>query len=169
MGMRLGIRNLGSNTSGSYSTGNSIVQTSDDGYAVAGNLKEDGYVIKMDKDGNENWKKTFVGSNNDNFYSIVQSGNDYVVAGFKGKDYIWNGPQGDLWVIKLDSNGTEAWNKTIGDGRGTNQEEGSSIIQTTDGNYVVAGHLGYMVRTSVSYSFNNYGWLMKLDSNGNLE
>ena len=116
-------KEFGSNTSGSYSTGNSIVQTSDDGYAVAGNLKEDGYVIKMDKDGNENWKKTFVGSNNDNFYSIVQSGNDYVVAGFKGKDYIWNGPQGDLWVIKLDSNGTEAWNKTIGDGRGTNQED----------------------------------------------
>ena len=57
------------------------------------------------------WKKTFGGSHSDGFYSIVQSGNDYVVAGFKGVDYGFRVAQGDLWVIKLNSNGDSGFGK----------------------------------------------------------
>ena len=45
----------------------------------------------------------------------------------------------DIWLTKLDANGTMVWNKTIG---GSDDDYGASIIATSDGNYIIAGYSG---------------------------
>ena len=65
--------------------------------------------------------------------------------------------EGGAWLIKVDEDGREQWNRTFGEwnttfgGRG---EEAYSVLQTKDGGYVLAG----------------YGFLMiKTDANGNMQ
>jgi hypothetical protein len=150
---------------GSYADGaNSIIQSSDGGYVVAGYTDSFGvdsrdiYVVKLDSGGNVQWTKTIVRSSSwDEAYSIIQSSDGgYVVAG----ETLNFGGTSDFYVVKLDSGGNVQWTKTIG---GISQDEAYSIIQSSDGGYVVAGR---------TLSFGAGGWdiyVVKLDSGGNVE
>jgi len=141
---------------GSDSDGaNSIAQTSDGGYIVAGWTGDDVWVIKLDKNGNKEWDKTFGGSDKDEAYSIVQtSDGGYIVAGYTDS----KGGDDDAWVIKLDKNGNEEWDKTFG---GNFLDDANSIAQTSDGGYIVAGY------TRSKGAGGDDAWVIKLDKNGN--
>ena len=142
--------------------GNSLIQTSDGGYAVAGGTKsfgageKDVYLVKLDAKGNLQWIKTIGGESDDWGYSLIQtSDGGYAVAG--GTESFGAGGD-DVYVVKLDANGNLQWTKTIG---GPDDESGKSLIQTSDGGYAIAGF---------TYSFGA-GWndvyVVKLDKNGN--
>jgi hypothetical protein len=142
----------------------SIIQTNDGGYAVAGfTVSEDTgdrdfWVIKLDKDGNKVWDKTFGGTSEDWANSIIQTKNgDYIVAGWTKS--IGAGKT-DVWIVKLDKRGNLVWDKTFG---GSENDEAHSIIQTGDGGYVVAGW------TKSKGAGNSDVWIIKLDENGNLQ
>jgi hypothetical protein len=83
---------------------------------------------------NSTFAKTIGGSSDDGAYSIIQSSDGgYVVAGWTlsfGAGYT------DFYVVKMDSSGNVQWTKTIG---GSDLDEAYSIIQSSDGGYVVAG------------------------------
>jgi hypothetical protein len=118
----------------------SITQTKDGGYALAGetwsfgNGEADIYIVKLDKNGNKLWQKTFGGRKGDKAYSITQTKDGgYVVAG--ETDSFGNG--GDMYIVKLDKNGNKLWQKTFG---GSKMDYAYSIIQTKYGGYVVAGY-----------------------------
>ena len=65
----------------------------------------------------------------------------------------------DLWVLKLDTNGDIAWQKTYG---GEAFDGATFIQQTSDGGYVVAGWtLSFGAGTSDM-------WILKLDSDGDI-
>jgi hypothetical protein len=139
---------------------NSIVETSDGGYAVAGysysDIKlDDFWVMKLDPDGNVLWQKTYGDSDSQEANSIVEtSDGGYAVAGRSSspeKDY-------DFWVMKLDPDGNVLWQKTYGD---SNYQRASSIVETSDGGYAVAGR-------SYSPEKNFDFWVMKLDPSGNV-
>ncbi len=143
--------------------GFSIIQTTDGDYVIAGYTGsfgagwEDVYVVKLDSMGNLLWARTIGGANHEQGYSIIQAADgSYVIAGYT----ISFGQGGsDVYVLKLDSNGNVVWTRTIG---GASQDDGYSIIQTTDGGYVIAG---------VTTSFGSGGpdvYVVKLDANGNL-
>ena len=142
-------------------TANSIIQTKDGGYAVAGNTVTKGtitdvWVLKLDSTGTKVWDKTFGGANPDYAYSIIQTKDDgYAVGGStqsKG-----NGKQ-DLWVLKLNSTGTKVWDKTFG---GAQSDNVNSIVQTNNGGYVIAGDT--QSKGSGGYDF----WVLELDADGN--
>ncbi len=147
-----------------YDWANSIQQTSDGGYIVAGSTSSFGagsndvWVLKLDANGNVEWQKTYGSSRNEGAFSIQQtSDGGYIVAGgtssFGAGDY-------DFWVLKLDASGNVEWQKTYG---GSDGEYAQSIQQTTDGGYIVAGYTN-------SFSAGNYDfWVLKLDSGGNVE
>jgi len=145
-----------------YDVAHSIQQTTDGGYIVAGYTNSfgyyDAYILKLNSDGSLAWQKTFGGTGYDEAYSIQQTTDGgYIVA---GKTYPFRAGDYDIYILKLNSDGSLVWSKTFG---GSNNDEAYSIQQTTDGGYIVAGK---------TYTFGavwSDAYVLKLDSDGSLE
>ncbi len=144
--------------------GNSLIQTSDGGYAIAGSTTSFGagewdvYLVKLDASGNLQWTKTIGGPASEAGNSFIQtSDGGYAIA---GSTTSFGVGQLDVYVVKLDASGNLQWTKTIG---GENNDWGLSLIQTSDGGYAIAGS---------TTSFGAGGadvYVVKLDANGNLQ
>jgi hypothetical protein len=149
----------GSNNDNGYS----IIETKDKGLAIAGMTNSfsigsyDVYVIKLDSAGNLQWTRTVGGVGDDEGYSIIQARDGgYVIAGYTTS---FGAGDDDVYVIKLDSVGNLQWTKVIG---GTNVDLANSIVQATDGGYLIGGSTG-------SYGLDMDMYVIKLDSLGNLK
>jgi hypothetical protein len=88
----------------------SIQQTEDGGYIVAGETDSfgaggrDAWIMKLDGSGSVTWQKTYGGTDYDYGYSIQQTGDGgYVMAGGSAS---FNAGNDDIWLIKLDGNGS---------------------------------------------------------------
>jgi len=131
----------------------SVTQTSDGGYAIAGETDSFGsgiqaYLVKTFADGTMAWNKTYGGPTYDYGYSMVQtSDGGYAIAGYTDSF----GSGGQAYLVKTFADGTMAWNKTYG---GSNGGSALSVVQTSDGGYVIAGFTGGDL------------WLVKTDSAG---
>jgi hypothetical protein len=161
---------------------NSIKQTADGGYVVAGSSNSndgdvagnnglyDYWIVKLDGSGSIQWQKCLGGSSNDHAYSIQQTTDGgYIVAGGASSsdgDVANNFGWSDYWVVKLDAAGNIQWQKCLG---GTHIDVAKSIQQTTDGGYVIAGY----TRSNDGNVSGNHGaidyWIVKLDVSGNLQ
>ena len=145
-------------------SGNSLIQTPDGGYVIAGYTRSFGagewdvYVVKLDANGNLQWTKTIGGPADEIGISLIQtSDGGYAIAGATES---FGAGSGDVYVVKLDAKGNLQWTKTIG---GPESEGGYSLVQTSDGGYAIAGYTG---------SFDARGWdvyVIKLNANGNLQ
>jgi len=122
----------GSLETGSY--GNSVQETSDHGYVIAGMLNVQGCLLKTDASGTELWRKNpFL--------------NDYRLFYYSGKQttdggYIATG----MGLVKTDAQGNEEWNKTM-------PQPFICDLQSSDGGYVMVG--------STSGYYGGDIWLMK--------
>ena len=147
--------------------GFAIIQTTDNGYAIAGFTSSFGqggpdvYIVKLDSVGNLQWTRTIGGANGEFGSSIVQTADGgYIITGGTSTFCSIGCPTGyDLYVVKLDATGNLQWTKAIG---GSNYETSRSIIQTPDGGYVIVGWTN---------SFGQAGWnvyVVKLTNTGQL-
>jgi hypothetical protein len=142
----------------------SVQQASDGGYIVAGTTwsfgagSADLFLIKTDANGNIIWAKTYGGTYYEYASSVQQtSDGGYIVVG--GTSSFGAGSP-DIFLIKTDANGNVQWAKTYG---GTDWEEVSSVQQTSDGGYIVAG-------LTDSFGAGYYDiFLIKTDANGNIQ
>ena len=144
--------------------GNSVVQTSDGGYAIAGSTLSYGagvsdvYLVKTDASGNMLWNKTYGGPGNDYGTSVVQTNDGgYAIAGYT---YSFGAGVSDVYLVKTDANGNMQWNKTYG---GNSTDYGYSVVQTGDGGYATTGYTA-----SFGVSVNDV-YLVKTDANGNMQ
>jgi hypothetical protein len=136
---------------------NSMVQTSDGGYALIGETESFGakftdfLLVKTDSMGNMEWNKTYdaIGGRDYAPYVIQASDDGYVLVG-KTQSSVIEGY--DCWLIKTDSVGVVEWDQTY---RVVGDPHPNSIVQTGDGGYAIAGGPNY--------------WLIKTDSSGNIE
>lgn len=138
-----------------YDDANSVIQTSDSGYVVAGASYSAGgtgdvsvskggwdyWVVKLNSSGTQiEWEKSYGGTMHDLAYSIVETpGNGYMLAGFSesnDNDVSGNHGNRDFWTAKLDSSGTIQWSNTFG---GDSLEYCFGMVQTNDGGYILAG------------------------------
>jgi len=147
-----------------FDVGNSLIQTSDGGYAIAGSTQsfsaggQDVYVVKLDANGNLQWTKTIGGKKEDGGNSLIQtSDGGYAIA---GSTHSFGAGDGDVYVVKLDARGNLQWTKTIG---GPASETAFSLIQTSDGGYAIAGFTASFGAGETDL------YLVKLDANGNLQ
>ncbi len=146
----------------------SIQQTIDEGYIVAGNSSSFGsgnrdmWILKLDQDGDIAWQKIYGGGGHDSASSIQQTKNgDYIVVGDTNS---YGAGNFDLWILKLDQNGSVLWQKTYG-GSSNDSIYSGFIQQTTDGGYIVATRTN-----SFGLGTPNYTniWILKIDSSGNI-
>ena len=126
-------------------TAYSVQQTTDGGYIITGSNVDymegdtDHFLTKTDANGVEQWTYIRQGAEAEAYARSVQQTTDggYIITGstnccpgtlsFMG---------GNVYLIKIDGNGIEQWNKKFG---GTGYDEGKSVQQTTDGGYVITG------------------------------
>ena len=169
---------------GEEEVANSILQTSDGGYMIAGYTKSingdvtglhgatfDFWILKIDSIGSLQWQKCLGGSEGEQGWKIIQTNDGgYFVVGtstsFDG-DVSTNNGNIDFWVVKLSNAGTIQWEKSFG---GSNADGAFSAIQLTNGNYMVAGFtLSNDGDVIGNHGGNNWdGWLLNLDVNGTL-
>lgn len=163
-----------------------MVATPDGGYMLGGTSFQGGeggssgstegwydyLAIKIDKDGNKEWQKTFGGSNYDFLYAIVNaSDGGYLLGG-----YSYSGISGDktepsrgsydYWIVKIDKDGNKEWDKTFG---GSDQDVLFGMIATPDGGYLLGGNSSSGIggdKTAISNGSSDY-WIVKIDESGN--
>ena len=147
----------------------SMVQTNDGGYALAGYTKSYGvgtptyynfWLVKTDSAGNHLWNKTYGGNKDDYAYSLVQTGDGgYAIAGYTFSHGVGIPNHSNFWLVKTDSSGNMQWSKAYGENR---DDIAYSLVQTGDGGYAIAGS------TNSGASSEDF-WLVKTDSSGNMQ
>ena len=159
----------------------SIQQTTDSGYIVAGysqstdqdvtgnHGQNDYWIVKLNAAGSLVWQKSLGGGNIDIARSIQQTADGgFIVAGYSqstDQDVTGNHGFSDYWIVKLDGTGNLVWQKSLG---GTNDDRATSVQQTTDGGYIVAGYSNSTDGDVTGNHGNNDYWVVRLNSVGSL-
>jgi hypothetical protein len=120
--------------------GFSVQQTADGGYVITGETGSFGagyrdvYLVKTDASGDTLWTRTYGGPEADVGYSVQQTaGGGYVITGYA---YSFNAMNDAVYLVRTDSSGDTLWTRTYD---GTTFDWGSSVQQTADGGYIIAG------------------------------
>lgn len=154
---------------GGFENFESIVQTSDGGFIVAGeaDVKEeeggsrgDAVIVKYDKNGKQEWYNALIGEDTDLFYSVTEAKNGGFYAVGKSfssdLDFVNNNNISHAIVVKYDNDGNQEWIKAINDnGKQINYK---SIITTSEGNLAIVG--------DKIINGTRTGFLMIIDENG---
>jgi len=145
----------------------SVEPTSDGGYIVVGRTysfgmgSADFWVLKLNSDGTVAWEKTYGGTGQDWAASVQETFNDlgsdgYVVVGTTDS---FEAVGQDIWLLKLNPDGTIAWQKMFDLGV---SELARCVRQTSDGGYIVGGY------TAADAGIAD-AWIVKLRSDGSVE
>lgn len=167
---------------------NSVIQTADGGYLMAGFLdvtasggqgNEGGrslrhgvgefWAIKTDSNGNFLWSRYFGGTDNDRAYAVIEADNgDLIMVGnTESDDFDIVNPRGsyDFWAVRITSEGEPVWAKNYG---GSGAEIAYDIFKSQDGNYLITGDTRSNDQDVTNALGNADAWLIKIDNNGQL-
>jgi len=139
----------------------SMIQTADDGFALAGMFvsldvsHRDFWLVKTDADGDSLWSRFYGGLRNEECNSIIQTAD----GGFALAGYTTSFREGniDFWLLKTDADGDSLWTRSFG---GERHEKCHSIIQTEDGGFALAGRTN-----SFGAGWDDF-WLIRTDADG---
>lgn len=167
---------------------NSIVQTNDGGYTIAGRSlsdisgdknensqgSEDFWIVKTDSLGNIVWQNTIGGLQEDLPYYIIQTNDGgYLVCGTSRSPISGDiteaalGGSFDAYILRLDASGNILWQNMIG---GSMSEYAQACVENVDGSFLLA--IQSDSDSSGDKTENSIGaedfWLVKTDPNGNI-
>jgi len=115
------------------------------------------------------WQKMYGGSGEDCACSIFQDKDGgYILAGYsssKNIKSVKNHGKKDCYIIKLDLKGNIIWQKMYG---GSDEDWASSIQQTKDGGYIVAGSSSSKDIPGLKNHGSEDFYIIKLDLKGNI-
>ncbi|MDX5348296.1 MAG: T9SS type A sorting domain-containing protein [Hymenobacteraceae bacterium] len=166
-----------------------ILPTSDGGFVIGAssssfvsNTKSqptkgasDYWLIKLDAAGNKVWDNSIGGSGDEQLTDIqpasdggfLLTGSSTSGAVVDKSDPRINHPWPDYWLVKTDSAGNKAWDKTIA---GHGWDKTSRIVQTPDGGYLLGGNSDPSfggTNSPASFGLSDI-WIAKLDSARNI-
>ncbi|MBU0764611.1 MAG: T9SS type A sorting domain-containing protein [Bacteroidetes bacterium] len=161
---------------------NSVVQTADGGYIIAGySNSNDGdisapkgdydyWVVKTDAAGVLQWEKSLGGTSDDWGNAIVEAfdGGFIVTGSSPSDDGDVTGAHGnyDTWTVKLTDPGVLSWETNLG---GAGDDRSYGITATTDNGCVFTG-ISDMADGDVTGIQGSYDiWTAKLDAAGSIE
>jgi len=147
-----------------YENAESVQQTNDGGYVIAGAGQSygagywDAWIVKTDAYGTMEWHNSFGGPYSDGGKSVQQTTDGGYI--FAGSTTSFGAGSHDIRLIKTDAFGDSIWTKTFG---GPQYDIVSTVQQTTDGGYILSGQ-------TLSFGAGSYDvWLIKTDENGIVE
>ncbi|WP_439130169.1 hypothetical protein [Polaribacter sp.] len=129
-----------------------IEKTNNNEFLIAGNTRStdvnvtenagssDIWLIKINADGELLWEKTYGGSNFEIAKNIKKSkqGGFYIVGSSRSADFDVTKNEGnkDVWIIKIDENGTLLSENSIG---GSELDEANDVIETENNGIILVG------------------------------
>lgn len=141
------------------------ITKANDGYFLLGSTQSYGngsfdmLLIKTDSEGNEQWHKTFGGTDYEYGISMVKNNDGDLYLFGTTKSFGQNG-SADYYLVKTDDEGNELWTLTIG---GDDVDLGNSLIADEDNGCTVIGQ-------SKSYGEGKFDmFIVKVDKNGKIE
>jgi hypothetical protein len=140
-----------------------LIETPDGGFALAGYITSlageyDFWLVKTDEYGNEQWNRTYRGTNCEQAYCLVEtSDGGFAIAGDTGQLTFAIVGDADFWLVKTDAYGNVEWNQTYG---GAERTVANSIVEASDGGFAIAGNI---------FDNSREIWLVKTDASGNME
>jgi len=154
-----------------------MLETSDGGYLLGGtkkssvgNISYDYWIVKINASGVLEWEQSYGGSSTENLTDIISTNDGgYLLAGYsESSDGNVGGNNGndDYWIVKTNAFGTLQWEQNFG---GSNADYLRSVVQTSDGGYVLGG----LSSSSDGDVGNNNGnsdyWIVKINASGVLQ
>lgn len=137
---------------------------SSDGDISSNQGNTDALLLKLDKNGNLLWLKTFGGTGSDYAASIVRNADGTFLIGGSSSNDSGTSDQ-NAWTFKVDANGMLIWQKKFG---GSGEDQFNSIIPTTDGGYILAGTTGSNDGDISGFHASiSDVWVVKIDGSGN--
>ncbi len=162
------------NLPNSFSTPTKMIKTSDNGYIVVGSGyttygKTEMWAMKLDSNGNLQWRKAYGGTDFDKANSIKQTlDGGYILAGSSystdtqvtvnlGSSNSYE----NAWAVKINSAGTLEWQKTAGS---TSWDYFNDVIQINNTDYVFVGYAARNDYDCIN-SANRGFWMTKISTN----
>ncbi len=138
-----------------------VITTADGGFAFcgwtasSGSGKNDAWIVRLNKEGQRLWEKTYGDSADDEATALAElKSGGFIVSGAKTV----NG-KADAWLLRLDDRGELLWEKNYG---GKEFDKAESFVVTADGDFVVCGG----TRSQGAGLLD--AWIFRVDSTGNL-
>lgn len=132
--------------------GYDITKTTDGNYVITGDSRSsdidvstsngnaDVWALKIDDNGIIIWEKTYGGTSFDTSRAIfTTSDGGFVITGSSRSldgDATTNNGENDVWVIKINTNGSLMWQKSVG---GSLTDVGYGLTQLQDGSILIVG------------------------------
>jgi len=140
-----------------------LIHTSDGGYVIAGSSydpvvgDEDFLIMKFDEDGDLVFNRLLGTTDEEGARSIIETSDQGFALIGTTRDSIAGDT--DLMLVKTDQYGVKQWIEVYGT---FEHEQGSALLQTKDGGYLLAG-------TIQDPEFNEDYWILKVDKDGLVE
>lgn len=138
--------------------------SSPDGDAGVSGTVSNGWLLKLDKNGNKLWSKLYGGNRNVNFFDLDFS-ND---GGFVMTGHILpfgNTTDDDFVLVKTDGNGNAVWQKQFG---GPMADFARTVRACKGGGYIAAGNTQSNGGDVNGLHGGTDAWIIRVDENGNL-
>ncbi|HQU75460.1 MAG TPA: immunoglobulin domain-containing protein, partial [Chitinophagales bacterium] len=143
-----------------------------DGDVSANNGGQDGWLVKLDGDGNLLWEKNYGGTGNDLILDMLAASDGGVLMmGYTASadgDLSASYGNNDIWVIKTDADGNIDWSRNYG---GSENDFGNAVVEIPGG-YIMTGAT-YSNDNDVSgnhadLSITSDSWVVRIDDSGDI-
>ncbi|WP_277115249.1 T9SS type A sorting domain-containing protein [Chryseobacterium sp.] len=132
----------------------------------------DFYIIKLDKNGKVQWEKNYGGKSDDHLRTLALTSSGYIIGGESRSERSGNKTAGieegtDLWLVALDENGNEQFQKSYNFG-GRDVLMGMNVLHSSDyksSKGILIG--GYTQAEGRIKNNDEKFWMLYLDGNGN--